>query len=173
MTFMKNIVLIGFMGTGKTSAGKLLASRLGYTFIDTDQCIEKENKMTINDMFLNYGESYFREKESELAEKVAQMHHVVISTGGGIILNADNMKYFQQTGTIIALTADVDVILERTSRRNERPLLERENRRQIIMDLLNTRKNLYNKGQFVVDTSHLSPLQVTDEILKYLRKDGK
>lgn len=168
---MRNVVLIGFMGTGKTSTGKLLANRLGYFFIDTDNKIEIDNKISINDMFAQYGEKYFRDKETETICKVAEYHNAVISTGGGVVLNEDNMIALRKKGIVITLTASVNVILERTGRRkNTRPLLEEEDRRQIIVDLLETRQALYQRADLILDTSELSPLQVTDEIIKFIRK---
>lgn len=171
MIYMRNVVLIGFMGTGKTSTGKLLANRLGYFFIDTDNKIEIDNKISINDMFAQYGEKYFRNKEAETIHKVAEYHNAVISTGGGVVLNEDNMIALRQNGIIITLKASIDVILERTGRRkNTRPLLKEEDRRQIIVDLLETRDALYQRADLIIDTSELSPLQVTDEIIKFIRK---
>lgn len=171
MIYMRNVVLIGFMGTGKTSTGKLLANRLGYFFIDTDNKIEIDNKISINDMFAQYGEKYFRDKEAEAIHKVAECHNAVISTGGGVVLNEDNMVALRRNGIIITLKASVDVILERTGRRkNTRPLLKEEDRRQIIVDLLETRDSLYQRADLIIDTSELSPLQVTDEIIKFIRK---
>ena len=171
MIHMRNVVLIGFMGTGKTSTGKLLASRLGYFFIDTDNKIEIDNKISINYMFAQYGEKFFRDKEAETIRKVAEYHSAVISTGGGVVLNEDNMIALRQNGIVITLTASVDVILERTGRRkNTRPLLKEEDRRQIIVDLLENRHELYQRADLILDTSELSPLQVTDEIIKFIRK---
>ena len=89
---MKNVVLIGFMGTGKTSTGKVLAAKLGAAFIDMDQKIEEEAKMTIPEMFNKYGEAYFREKEHELACRLAARQNAVISTGGGTVKNKANIE---------------------------------------------------------------------------------
>lgn len=168
---MRNIVLIGFMGTGKTSTGKLLASRLGYAFIDTDSRIEAINKISISEMFAVHGEKYFREKEAELIKKVSRCHHAVISTGGGVILNPANMVALQKNGIVISLQASVDAILERTSRRNVRPLLEQKDRREIVTMLLNQRLERYRQAKFVIDTTDLSPMQVTDEIIDFIRRD--
>lgn len=168
---MRNIVLIGFMGTGKTSTGKLLASRLGYSFIDTDSRIEAINKISISAMFAMHGEKYFREKEVELIRKVSRCHHAVISTGGGVILNPANMVALRKNGIIISLQASVDAILERTSRRNARPLLAQEDRRETITTLLKQRLERYEQANFVIDTTDLSPMQVTDEIISFIRRD--
>ena len=95
MNSMKNIVLIGFMGTGKTSTGKLLANKLGYAFIDMDSKIEAEEKMTIKDIVARYGEKYFRKKEAMLVQQIAEKKNVVVSTGGGTVMNPENMIILQ------------------------------------------------------------------------------
>jgi shikimate kinase len=171
---MKNIILIGFMGTGKTSTGRLLASRLGYSFIDTDHKIEVDHQITIKAMFAKYGEVHFRKKESETIQKVAKYRNVVISTGGGVVLNPANLHVLQESGLVISLTAEIDVILDRTGRKSSRPLLALEDvtqRREMIVNLLDSRKDLYQKADFSIDTSNLSPLQVVEQILLFLRKE--
>lgn len=170
---MKNIVLIGFMGTGKTSTGKLLASRMGYSFIDTDYKIEQVNKMTIKEMFARYGENYFRQKEHEIIKKIADYRQVVISTGGGVVLNAENMKALRTTSRIISLQASVDVIFERTSRRNNRPLLEQKNPKAIIAKLLEERLPLYQQADLQLDTSEFSPMQIVEKIMDWLKREGE
>ncbi len=169
---MKNVILIGFMGTGKTSTGRLLANRVGYSFIDTDNKIEAVNKMSIPEMFQKYGEKYFRERETEVIETIAKYHYAVISTGGGVVLNPHNMNLLSQNGVVVSLTASIDSILERTSRRNSRPLLETVDRRKVIEELLKARIEFYRKADCVIDTSNISPLQVTDKIIDFMRKGG-
>jgi shikimate kinase len=172
---MKNVVLIGFMGTGKTSAGRILANRLGYAFVDVDQKIEAAHKMSIKEMFARHGEDYFRSCEKDMVKKLAARHHVVISTGGGTVKNPENMQELRKNGSIIALTASVDVILERTSRRGTRPVLDRADhgdRRSAVAALLEERRTLYAQADYTVDTSRRSPLQVAEEIQGFLRREG-
>ena len=172
---MNNIYLIGFMGTGKTSTGRLLANRLGYSFVDTDQRIEKEYKMTIKEMFVQHGEAYFREKEAAMVQKLAGQKRIVISTGGGTILDPENRRILRSCGCVISLTAPVEVILERTGRRNTRPLLEQggeDERRQRVIALLEARKDLYAQSDLMIDTGSLSPLQVVEKITAFIRKRG-
>ena len=111
---MKNIVLIGFMGTGKTSTGKLLAKRLGAAFIDLDRAIEEEYGMTIPAMFEQKGEAYFRACEHAMVEKTASRRNTVISTGGGTVKDPANMAALHAGGIIVCLKADIDTILART-----------------------------------------------------------
>lgn len=169
---MKNVVLIGFMGTGKTSVGKLLAYRLGKSFIDIDKRIEKEMGISIPEIFAKYGEGFFRAKEHEVVTRIAQYKNAVIATGGGVVLNPSNIECLRQKGVIFCLTADPDVILERTGRRPTRPLLQCENPRQVIVDLLEKRQPFYDQADYQVDSSVLTPYQVTEEIIACLQKGG-
>lgn len=172
---MKNVILIGFMGTGKTSIGKMLATKLGCAFIDMDVLIEEQAGMSIPAMFEQYGEAHFRSKEAELAVTLSKRQNAVISTGGGIVKNPANIATLRKSGPIVCLTADVDTILARTSRRGERPVLDNAdngNRRQAIENLLNERSAMYQQCDFSIDTSELSPLQVVEAIIRYLRTRG-
>lgn len=169
---MKNIVLIGFMGTGKTSVGRLLAARLRRPFIDTDSKIELENGISVNEIFKQYGEAYFREKEKAVIAKVSRYTNTIIATGGGVVTSADNMARLKSNGVIIALKASLEVILDRTDRRNTRPLLDCPDRRETVAELLTAREQLYGVAEFTVDTSILSPQQITDDIIYYLRQGG-
>lgn len=170
---MKNIVLIGFMGTGKTTIGRLLAQRLGRPFIDSDRKIEYENGMSIREIFEAYGENYFRQKERIAIAKLSRYNNAVIATGGGVVLSSENMSRLKRNGVIITLTASTEVILERTSRRNTRPLLDNlEKREQVVNKLLKDRAELYHKADYSIDTSNSSPQQVINEIMFFLRQGG-
>lgn len=170
---MKNIVLIGFMGTGKTSTGRLLANRLGRPFIDTDKKIETDNGMSIPEMFTLYGEAYFREREKDTIARVSRYTNAIIATGGGAVLDEDNVDCLKMNGVVITLTAAVEVILERTGRRSNRPLLNCDEREQQVMRLLSAREALYkNAADVIVDTTIGSPQQVAEEIIAYLRRGG-
>lgn len=169
---MKNIVLIGFMGTGKTSTGRLLASRLGRPFTDTDQKIEMENNLTITEMFALYGEDYFREKEAAVIVEVSRLAGTVIATGGGVVLRQEDLACLKKSGIIIALTASLEVILERTSRRHSRPLLNQPDRAATLAKMLQERSGLYDRADLTLDTSEHSPQQISEKIIVFLRQGG-
>lgn len=172
---MKNIILIGFMGTGKTSTGKMLANKLGCAFIDMDQKIEEESGMSIPDMFAQKGEDYFRQQERELVERLSARRNAVISTGGGTVKNPDNVAAFKKSGVIVCLSASVDAVLERTNRRGTRPVLDKADcgdRRKAVESLMAERRDLYKQADFTIDTSDLSPLQVVENIIRFLKTRG-
>ncbi|WP_033169743.1 shikimate kinase [Selenomonas sp. ND2010] len=172
---MKNVILIGFMGTGKTSTGKMLASKLGCAFMDMDQKIEEEAGMRIPEIFAQQGEDYFRQLERGLVERLSARRNAVISTGGGTVKNPANVASFKKSGIIICLSASVDAVLERTMRHGTRPVLDRADqgdRRKAVEMLMEERKDLYKQADFTIDTSELSPLQVVETIVRYLKTRG-
>lgn len=169
---MKNIVLIGFMGTGKTSTGRLLAGRLNRPFIDADKKIEQETGLAISDIFQLYGEERFRQLEQEVIARVARYTNTVIATGGGVVLKQDNMVRLKNTGIIISLTASLEAILERTARRGVRPLLDCEDRAERVARLFQERASLYMKADYIIDTSCMSPQQVVEKVIVLLREGG-
>ena len=172
---MRNVVLIGFMGTGKTSTGKMLAAKLGAAFIDMDQKIEEEAGMSIPDMFARKGEAYFREQERALVKRLAARRNAVISTGGGTVKNPDNLADFKKSGVIVCLSASVDAVLARTNRRGTRPVLDgadQGDRRKAVEQLMAERRELYKQADYTIDTSELSPLLVVENIVRFLKTRG-
>jgi shikimate kinase len=169
---MKNVVLIGFMGTGKTCIGRLLAGRLRRPFVDVDKKIERESGMTIPEMFAQHGEAYFRRKEQEVIFRVSRYRNAVISTGGGVVLFPENMNRLRANGIVISLTASVETILERTGRRNTRPLLNHPDRAEMIARLLAERAERYKEADLIISTEHSSPHQTVEKIIAFLRRGG-
>lgn len=169
----KNLILIGFMGTGKSSCGKALATRLGCAFIDLDKYIENKEGASIPEIFASKGEAYFREREREAVRETSERKGVVIATGGGTVKDEENLRLLKARGVLVCLTADVETILDRTGRRGERPMLDRQDdRRKAVEELLESRREMYDRADFSVDTSRLSPMQVTEEIMSFLRVGG-
>lgn len=163
---MKNIVLTGFMGVGKTEVGRELSAILGWKVVDVDDEIVKSKKMSINEIFSRFGEPAFRDMETEMIKKVSRKKNVIISTGGGAVLRQENMEFLKVSGVVVCLTARPETILKRTSRNRERPLLHVEDPLQRIHDLLEARGPFYEKADIMVDTEGKSPFGIAEEILE-------
>jgi shikimate kinase len=165
---MKNIALTGFMGTGKTAVGRELSRLLNIRLIDIDTEIEKSQKMTINEIFKQFGEPRFREIETEMIKKVSENNNIIISTGGGAILRQENVDALRKNGTIICLMATPETVLKRTSNNSDRPLLQVENPLKRIKELLDFRRPYYEKADIMIDTEGKTPLQIAEEIIRLL-----
>lgn len=162
---MKNIVLTGFMGTGKTEVGRELARLLGWRFIDADEEIVKARGMSISEIFSSLGEPAFRDIETAVIREISRQRNVVISTGGGAVLRHENMESLRGNGIIVNLTATAETILRRTSGNNERPLLRVEDPLGKIKELLGQRRPYYEQADIVVDTEDAAPREIAEEIL--------
>ena len=164
----KNIVITGFMGTGKSVAAKELARKLKMEFIDMDQIIEEVQGVSISDIFARYGEKYFREQENKLVKELSQKENMVIATGGGTLLSSDNARMLGQVGEIVCLYADSQAIYNRVKRKNDRPLLKGEDILSEIEHLLKERKKIYANIKWKIDTTNLSVQEVVDKIIELL-----
>jgi shikimate kinase len=171
MGMVKNIVLTGFMGTGKTEVGRVLAQRLGYVLIDVDDEIENEQKMKISDIFSRSGEPAFRDIESAMIKKLSQLGRAVISTGGGAVLRQENIDCLRLKGIIVCLTASAETIFDRTKRNNDRPLLKVDDPLGKIKELLSFRQPCYQKADIAVDTEGKAPVEVAEEIIEKVRSE--
>ncbi len=163
---MKNIVLTGFMGTGKTEVGRELARVLGWRLIDVDGEIVRSRNMSINEIFGKFGEPEFRDIETETIKEISKKKNVIISTGGGAVLRQENMDILRENGVIVCLSATPETILGRTSSNDERPLLRVNNPLEKIGELLEFRRPFYEKADIIIDTEEKTPLQVAEEILE-------
>ena len=165
-----NLILIGFMGSGKTSMGKQLAKYLKREFIDTDQCIVKKTHRTISQFMEESGEEAFRAIESDVLEELLEKkgrEKIVLSTGGGIILNPKNQDLLRQLGIIIWLDATSDKLFERVRRNAWRPLLQVEHPRHTFNQLLSERIKIYEMlSDIKIDTTHLSYTQTLEAIIE-------
>lgn len=166
---MKNIVLTGFMGAGKTAVGRELSRLLKMRLVDVDSEIEGSRKMKITDIFRNFGEPYFRDIETEMIKKLARAENTVISTGGGAVLREENMAALRETGVIFCLFADPETIIARTSGSNDRPLLNVEDPLARIRELLSLRMPFYERAGTMIDTNGKTPLEVAKEIVEIFR----
>src|SRR5262245_18172973 len=169
----RNIVLTGFMGTGKTTVGRLLAARLGYEFVDTDQVIV-DRHVEIADIFRSSGENAFRDIERQLARELASRERLVISTGGRMMLDPDNVTALGRNGMIFCLVATPDEIFQRISNEPssiERPLLAVADPRRRIAELLAERTPAYQR--FVqVSTDGIDPDDVAAELALLVRAEA-
>lgn len=167
-----NIVLIGFMGSGKTSIGRLIAHRLGFQFVDTDAIIVERAGMQVAEIFARHGEAWFREQESAVLRSLAILNRAVISTGGGVVLRDENRTLLRELGFVAWLTASEDVLLERVSRNKKRPLLHTPDPRTTVHELLATRRPLYEEAaQFTVDSSELTHESAADLLIAEARRN--
>jgi len=165
-----NIILIGFMGAGKSTVGKLLARRLKREFIDVDSVIEEIMGMDIGQIFSKYGERYFRLVESKVVKEVLKGNGRVVACGGGVVLMADNIKALKQGGVVIYLRVNADEIYKRLSKVANRPLLNVKDRLSRIKELLRRREPLYLKAaDIIVDAGGKSPEELVDEIIKVIK----
>lgn len=168
--YPKNIVLTGFMGCGKTSIGKVLSDRLGYKFLDMDFEIEKEAGKSISEIFETDGESIFRSLEHELSSALKDCTKTVISTGGGVMLNDENVKALKANGIIIYLNVDKDNLFKRLEQDKSRPLLSAQDRRAGLNSLYKKRLPVYQKHAHITIDANCDINTVADNIIEYLLK---
>ncbi|MBC2721854.1 shikimate kinase [Desulfosporosinus sp.] len=168
---MRNIVLIGFMGTGKSTVGKRLAQSLAWDFVDTDYEIGEVTSLSVSEIFKRHGETRFRSEESIVVARLSQQERLVIATGGGTVLNPLNWNALAQNGIVIALHASLEAILARIGHKNDRPLLKGP--REAIEKLWLERQKCYSQANFIIDTSQKNVDEVVKEILTLLEGMGK
>jgi shikimate kinase len=167
------IVLIGFMGAGKSSVGRTLARITGRRRFDTDEMIATRFGLTISQIFEKRGEERFRDAESEALEELSGETDGIIVTGGGIVLREKNTARLRELGTVIFLSADEETLFRRISRRPTRPLLQTTDPRGTLKELLRSRLPLYRAAaDLEVDTSGLTHDEVARSILKRIEEDG-
>ncbi len=167
-----NIILIGFMGCGKTSVGERLAQKLSYRFQDTDRLIEQKERDTINHIFDLYGEEYFRGKETGLLQELLpELNHVVLSTGGGLPLRDQNSSILKEMGFVVYLKASKETTIKRLSGDRTRPLLQGDDREKRIESMLNYRTPIYEKAAHkIIITDHKSIDEIATAIMEAYMK---
>jgi len=164
----QNIYITGFMGTGKTTIGKLLAKKLNMKFSDMDELLEKEFKLPIAQFFSKHGEKAFRQKETDLIKKLSLKKELVIGTGGGVPVKPENRNLMQSSGIILNLTAELDSIKSRldSGELDKRPLWKDM---KSVTALFNKRKQFYDNCDFQIITSNKKPEAIIDEILAMIK----
>lgn len=161
-----NIVLIGFMGCGKTTVGTELAKEMNYDFLDTDQYIESKERMTINDIFAQNGEEYFRKLETDsLADLVKDTEKTIVSSGGGLPLREENARLLQKLGFVVYLRVTKETVLKRLEGDTTRPLLACDNPAKKVEELLDYRDPIYEIGaHLVIDVDNKTVEEIIEEI---------
>lgn len=160
----RNIILVGFMGTGKSTIGAALAERLGWRFCDTDESIVAREGLTIPELFAQRGEAYFRDAESAVLAAALEGAKQVVSTGGGAVLRASNRDAMRRGGFVVALSAPAEVLLERLRGDANRPLLGGDEERR-VHDLLAQRQGAYDFAALTIDTSTCNVKEAVETII--------
>jgi 3-phosphoshikimate 1-carboxyvinyltransferase len=162
-----SILLIGMRGSGKTTAGKILAEKLGKKFIDMDEMLEQKQSMRVRDIVLTRGWDYFRKLESDLCKEISRESDYVMSSGGGIVLDRNNMKLFEENTVSVLFKADPAILSDRIKNDKNRPELSTQpTLLGELDDVWKKRKSkYYSTADFIIDTSHISPKQAVDEIM--------
>lgn len=163
-----NIYLIGFMGTGKSTVGKIIAKKTGKKFVDTDSLVELKAGMSVYDIFEQFSEEEFRKLESEVLQEITEDSGLIVSTGGGIVISRRNLEVMKGSGKLITLMASPEAIYERVKDTDERPLLEGEDPMGNIKQLIYDRAHFYIQGEHIVDTSEMSAEEAADDIIGYI-----
>lgn len=161
----RNIYLIGFMGVGKSTIGRLLAEEMKGQLVEMDETIEAEQGITINEIFAQWGETYFRDLESELVERIAGQEGKIVSCGGGAVLRTENVANMKKSGTIVFLSATPETIYKRVRYSTTRPLLNGNMNVEYIAGLMEKRRDLYERA---ADVTISTDGKTTSEIVREL-----
>ncbi|PRX08971.1 shikimate kinase [Martelella mediterranea] len=164
----RNLILVGLMGAGKSAIGKLVANALDLPYVDTDHEIEAAARMTIADLFVQYGEPEFRALETRVIERILTEGPAIVSTGGGAFVNPVNRALISQSGLSMWLKADLETLWDRVRRRQTRPLLKTENPKQTLKDLMDRRYPVYAEADMTVLSRNVRKETVTRDVLKAL-----
>lgn len=167
---IQNLALVGFMGTGKSSVGRLAAEELGFTFLDTDEAIEARTGRRISEIFAQAGEPVFRELERGLVAELARQQRTVISTGGGLVVEPANLASLKAHALVVCLWASPETILQRTRHQDHRPLLQEPDPLAKIRQLLGARETAYRQADVLVSTEARSPREVAQHVLQHFRE---
>jgi shikimate kinase len=162
---IQNLALVGFMGTGKSSVGRLAAELLQFEFVDTDQLIETQCGMTVEEIFKKQGEPAFRELERQIVQNLAQREKTVIATGGGLVAYPSNLASLKTHALVVCLWASPETIWERVKEQTHRPLLQTADPLGKIRDLFAQRDPLYRQADVLIHTGQRSPREVVQQVL--------
>ena len=168
----KNLTLTGMMGAGKSTVGKNLAKKLKCNFVDIDKLIESYEGMSINLIFKNKGENYFRKIENEITLSELKKDNSVISLGGGAFLNSSIRKNIKKLSVSFWLDVPIDLLVNRLKRNKQRPLLNKKNINETVKKIYFERKKIYNEANFKINCKFFKTGEIVDKILKLYEKSG-
>ena len=168
-----NVVLIGFMASGKTSVGRRIAKRLGFRFLDMDHFIEQEQGRTISEIFATEGEPHFRALETGLLRRLTQHDNTVISCGGGVVTTPGNLELLKQIGVAVFLNAAPEDIIRRLENDTRRPKVQGGGLRERVTTLLAQRMPLYQQADVTIQTLGKTPNQVAGEVIGKIASHAK
>ena len=166
----KNLTLTGMMGVGKTTIGKRLAKKLNYAFVDIDKIIEKQEGESINSIFKNKGEDYFRKIEKQLTTIELKKNNSVISLGGGAFLNSSIRQYSKKYSVSFWLDVPIEILIKRLKKSKNRPVLGKEKTNYSIKKIYFIRKKFYNKADYRIKCKILTLKQIIEKILNFYEK---
>jgi shikimate kinase len=166
----RNLALVGFMGTGKSTVGHVLADLLGFELVDTDKVIEHRAGKRVSEIFAAEGEPAFRQREADLVRELESASGKVISTGGGMIVNPDNLESLRRHSLVVCLWASPGVIFERVRYQAHRPLLQTENPLERIRELLQARAPYYKQADVLVGVDFRAPIETARFIVASFRR---
>ncbi len=169
---IKNVVLTGMMGVGKTTIGKNLAEKLSFSFLDTDKIIEEEEGSSIKDIFKKRSESYFRKIEQKTTLRLLKNDNSVIALGGGAFLNNIIRETSKKNSISFWLDVNVEVLIKRLEKTRKRPLLLKKNLRQTVNKIYLERKKTYSEADFRINCGNLKTEEITLKILSLYEKTG-
>ena len=161
----RNLVLVGLMGAGKSSIGRLVATQLGIPFVDSDAEIERVSRMTISELFAAYGEEEFRALEARVIKRLLKSGPRVVSTGGGAFINERTRRHIKRAGLSVWLKADLDVLWDRVNKRDTRPLLKTGDPKRTLEDLMNARYPIYAESDLTVLSRDVHKDVIAREVL--------
>ena len=163
-----NILLIGFMGSGKSTIGRKLAKLLEYSFVDTDSVIEDDQGCSVDEIFKYGGEECFRKMETRLLQKLKNVENSVIATGGGIVLREQNQRLLQEIGKRVYLNVPQEELQQRLKNDRNRPLLKKKDPETVVQKMMKERVLLYEQAEYIVDAGQRSPQKIASEIINKL-----
>jgi len=164
----RSIVLVGLMGAGKSTIGRRLAQKLGFAFVDADAEIEQAAGKTVQDIFRDHGETYFRDGERKVIARLLESGSQVLATGGGAYMNQETRNNIARLGIAVWLKADISLLMKRVRRRDNRPLLKAEDPEEVMSSLINERYPVYGQADIIVESRDVPHNSIVSDVIRAL-----